>query len=154
MQGEISVIDTLNQVLANELVAINQYFLHAKMLKSWGFQTLADVALKESIDEMKHADILIERILALNGIPNLQELGKLFIGQTVPEIFQCDLKIEQIAIPALKSGIRVCQEMADYTSADILLKILASEEQHVEWLETQIHLINTLGERNYLQKMV
>lgn len=154
MQGDAKVIESLNKVLANELIAINQYFLHAKMLKSWGFEKLSAVSFKESIDEMKHADLLIERILNLNGIPNLQDLGKLMIGQNTKEILECDLKLEHIALPALKDGIHYCKSVKDYVSADLLEKILSSEEEHIEWIETQLNLFNTLGERNYLQAMI
>lgn len=154
MQGDAKVIENLNKILGNELIAINQYFLHAKMLKAWGYEKLGDHAFKESIDEMKHADILTERILALDGIPNLQDLGKLMIGQTVQEIFECDLKLENIAVPALKESISFCREVNDYVSAELLQQILISEEGHIEWLETQLNLMEQLGERNYLQGMI
>lgn len=154
MKGDSKVIEHLNKVLANELVAINQYFLHARMLKAWGFTRMADHEYHESIDEMKHADNLIERILFLEGIPNLQKLGKLYIGEDVPEIISCDLKLEMQALPDLKEGIAYCEKTADYMSRDLLKEILDSEEEHIDWLETQQELIGKVGLSNYLQSQM
>ncbi len=150
MKGDAGTIKHLNQVLANELVAINQYFLHAKMLKDQGYSKLADYTHHESIDEMKHADQLVERILFLEGLPNLQDLGKLMIGETPDEMMQCDLKLEQKAVPDLKAGIAHCESVQDYTSRDLLQSILDAEEEHIDWLETQLGLIKNLGLENYL----
>ena len=151
MRGDSKVIEFLNKALYNELIAINQYFLHAKMLKNWGFKELGEHEHHESIDEMKHADRLIERILFLDGLPNLQSLGKLFIGESPKEIFECDLKLELIAIPDLKAAVAYSETVADYVSRDLFASILASEEEHVDWLETQLGLMERLGEQNYLQ---
>jgi len=151
MKGDSKVIEHLNKALYNELIAINQYFLHAKMLKNWGFKELGEHEHHESIDEMKHADRLIERILFLDGLPNLQSLGKLFIGETPKEIFECDLKLELIAIPDLKAAVAYSESVADYVSRDLFASILSSEEEHVDWLETQLGLMERLGEQNYLQ---
>jgi len=151
MQGDTTVIEHLNRVLKNELMAINQYFLHAKMMKDWGFDSLGDKEHEESIDEMKHADMLIERTLFLEGLPNMQDLGKLRIGEDVPEILQCDLDMELDAIPDLRSGIAYCEAHKDYVTRDLFNEILTSEEDHVDWLETQLDLIQQLGVQNYLQ---
>jgi len=151
MKGDSKVIEHLNKALYNELVAINQYFLHAKMLKNWGFKALADHEHHESIDEMKHADRLIDRILFLEGLPNLQSLGKLFIGETPKEIFECDLKLELIAVPDLKAAVAHSETAGDYVSRDLFASILGSEEEHVDWLETQLGLMERLGEASYLQ---
>ena len=151
MKGDSKVIEHLNKALYNELVAINQYFLHAKMLKNWGFKALADHEQHESIDEMKHADRLIDRILFLEGLPNLQSLGKLFIGETPKEIFECDLKLELIAVPDLKAAVAYSETVGDYVSRDLFASILGSEEEHVDWLETQLGLMERLGEASYLQ---
>ncbi|WP_019604764.1 bacterioferritin [Teredinibacter turnerae] len=154
MKGDAKVIEYLNKVLGNELVAINQYFLHSRMYKDWGLKELADHEYKESIDEMKHADMLIERILFLEGLPNLQSLGKLLIGETTPEMLECDLKLELLAIPDLREGIAYCESVKDYVSRDLFNHILESEEEHVDWLETQLGLIDKVGLENYQQSMI
>jgi len=131
----------LNAVLTNELTAVNQYFLHARMLKNWGFRELGEHEYRESIDEMKHADWVIERVLFLDGLPNLQNLGKLMIGETPKELFECDLRLEMIAIPDLRAGVAYAESVGDFVSRDLFAKILASEEEHVDWLETQLALM-------------
>lgn len=151
MKGDPKVIAYLNQVLGNELIAINQYFLHSRMFKDWGLDELAEHEYHESIDEMKHADELIQRILFLEGLPNLQDLGKLLIGENTREILECDLKLELQAIPALREGIQYCESVRDYGSRDLLEKILHSEEEHVDWVETQLSLIDKIGLENYQQ---
>ncbi len=151
MKGESKVIGHLNKVLLNELTAINQYFLHARMYANWGYKELAEHEHKESIDEMKHADRLIERILFLEGLPNLQHLGKLLIGETPQEAIACDLKLEKAAHPDLKAAIAHCEKSGDYVSRELFENILASEEEHIDWLETQLGLIDQLGEPSYLQ---
>jgi bacterioferritin len=151
MKGDAKVIEHLNKILANELIAINQYFLHARMYKNWGLKELADHEYHESIDEMKHADKLVERILFLDGIPNLQNLGKLLIGENVKEMLQCDLTLELKAIPDLREAIAYCESVRDYGSREILESILTSEEEHVDWLETQLSLIDKVTLENYLQ---
>jgi bacterioferritin len=154
MRGDAKVIEHLNRALYNELIAINQYFLHARMMKNWGYKRLAERECEESIDEMKHADHLVERILFLEGLPNLQDLGKLSIGEDVPEILKSDLRLEQSAIPDLKAGIAYCESVADYVSRELLEEILESEEEHVDWIETQLGLIDAIGLQNYLQSQL
>lgn len=151
MKGKDDVIATLNKVLYNELIAINQYFLHARMLRNFGVTKLAEFEYNESIDEMRHADQLIERILFLEGLPNLQNLGKLLIGEDVREILECDLKLELIAIPVLKEGIALCEREGDFVSRRLLEEILASEEEHVDQLEAQFELMKRMGLQNYIQ---
>lgn len=148
------VIEHLNKVLKNELTAINQYFLHAKMLEDWGLGALAHHEKHESIDEMNHADALMDRILFLEGLPNLQDLGKLMIGQNVPEMIECDLRLEMEAIPDLRDAIAHCEETGDYVSRKLFTEILDSEEGHVDWLETQRDLIGKVGLENYLQSQI
>ncbi len=154
MKGDTKVIEHLNKVLYNELVAINQYFLHAKMFKNWGLKALADYEHHESIDEMKHADRLIERILFLDGLPNLQNLGKLMIGENPREVMECDLKLEYAALPDLKNGIAHCEQVADYVTRELFESILESEEEHIDWIETQISLMDRVGVENYLQSKI
>ncbi len=154
MKGNPRVIDLLNEVLTNELTAINQYFLHARMCKNWGYEHLASHIYKESIDEMKHADKLIERVLFLDGLPNLQRLGKINIGTTVPEILRSDLGLEMVAIPMLNTHIQTCRDLADNGTEELLRNILVSEEEHVDWLEAQIELMKQLGEVPYLAQQI
>ncbi|WP_242165056.1 bacterioferritin [Lysobacter sp. M15] len=151
MKGDAGVIQHLNKALYNELTAINQYFLHAKMLKNWGLKELAEHEYKESIDEMKHADKLAERILFLDGLPNFQALGKLRIGEGPRELLECDLALELEAVPDLKAAIAYCEGVGDYVSRELFADILESEEEHIDWIETQLGLIARLGEQNYLQ---
>jgi bacterioferritin len=151
MKGDPTVIAYLNGALKNELTAINQYFLHSRILKDWGVSELAKKEHHESIEEMHHADWLIERILFLGGLPNLQDLGKLRIGESVEEILRCDLELEHVAIPYLKDGIAACESVRDYTSRDVLRRILENEEEHVNWLEAQFSLIEKMGIQNFIQ---
>jgi bacterioferritin len=151
MKGDAKVVDYLNRVLTNELTAINQYFLHARMFRHWGFNKLDEYEYRESVDEMKHADLLINRILFLEGLPNLQQLGKLLIGESVPEALKCDLQLEMQALPLLREAIAYCESCADYISRELFEDILEGEEDHVDWLETQLALIDKMGLQNYLQ---
>ncbi|MBS0229998.1 MAG: bacterioferritin [Proteobacteria bacterium] len=154
MKGDDKVIGYLNKVLYNELTAINQYFLHAKMLKNWGLKTLAAHEHHESIDEMKHADLLAERILFLDGLPNFQALGKLRIGETPTEILRCDLALEMDAMPVLREAIAYCESIGDIGSRKLFADILHSEEEHIDWLETHLSLIDRVGEQNYLAQAI
>ncbi|MEQ1485060.1 bacterioferritin [Methyloglobulus sp.] len=154
MKGDPKVIEFLNKALTNELTAVNQYFLHARMYKNWGFSKLNEKEYHESIDEMKHADQLIERILFLEGLPNLQNLGKIMIGENPEEMLRCDLKLELEAIPPLREAIAYCEQIKDYISREVFQHILENEEEHVDWLETQFELIGKIGIQNYLQSQI
>jgi len=151
MKGETKVIEFLNGVLRNELTAINQYFLHSRIYKDMGLKELADHEHEESLDEMKHADQLIERILFLEGLPNLQDIGKLMIGEHPHEMLECDLKLEMDALPLLRDAIDFCESCRDFVSRELFRSILDSEEEHVDWLETQLGLVDKVGIENYLQ---
>lgn len=153
MKGDDKVIEYLNIALTNELTAINQYFLHSRILLDWGMTQLGKKAYEESIEEMQHADVLIQRILFLEGLPQMQELNKLQIGENVQEIFECDLRIEHKAVPDLRDAIEHCEKVRDFVSRDIFQKILEDEEHHIDWIESQLHLIDQMGLPNYIQSV-
>ncbi len=154
MKGSDKVIDALNSVLTKELTAINQYFLHSRMLEHWGLEYIGKLEYKASIDEMKHADELIKRILFLEGLPNVQKLDRVLIGQGIEEVIESDLKVEYAAVPHLKKCIKLCEEEQDYVSRELLGDILESEEEHIDWLETQRDLIKKVGVQNYMQSQI
>lgn len=154
MKGDPKIIACLNDILTGELTAINQYFLHAKMCKNWGFLKIGEKVYKESIDEMKHAAMLTDRILFLEGLPNLQKLGKLRIGENVKEQLESDLALEMEAIPRLRKAIELCWECSDHGTRDLLERILVSEEEHTDWLETQLSVVKDIGIQNYLTQQI
>jgi bacterioferritin len=154
MKGEQKIIEHLNRVLKNELTAINQYFLHSRIFKDWGLTKLADHEHAESLDEMKHADQVIERTLFLDGLPNIQDIGKVMIGENVKEALECDLKLEMMAIPDLRAAVSDAEELKDFVSRDLFRSILDAEEEHVDWLETQLDLVEKIGVENYLQSQI
>jgi bacterioferritin len=154
MKGNEEVVSLLNQLLTNELTAINQYFIHAKMCQNWGYDRLWEMLRAESIDEMRHADEVIGRILFLEGVPNLQRYHKLHVGESVKEQFESDLQLEYAAIAFLNQGIKAAREHGDNASEDMMTKILVSEEQHTDWIETQLELIKQVGEQNYLAQQM
>ena len=154
MKSDPKVIEFLNRVLRNELSAINQYFLHSRMFLDWGLKSLGDYEFQESVDEMKHADSLIERILFLEGLPNMQDIGKLRIGEHAREMLECDLALEMEAIPDLREAVEYCESCKDFVSRDLFDRILIAEEDHVDWLETQLQLIEKVGIENYLQSQI
>jgi bacterioferritin len=154
MKGDKKVIEHLNSVLTNELTSINQYFLHSRMFRNWGLEKLGHHECEESVDEMKHADRLIERILFLEGLPNLQQLNKLLIGENVKEALECDLKLEVGALPMLKDAIAYCESIGDYVTRELFEDILESEEEHIDWIETQLGLVSKIGIQNYMQSQM
>jgi bacterioferritin len=154
MKGDKKVVEYLNKALINELTAISQYFLHARMYQNWGLYRLNEKEYEESIDEMKHADALIQRILFLEGLPNLQDLGKLKIGEDPKEMLECDLQLEIEACPVLREAMAYCESISDYVSRELFRGILDNEEEHIDWLETQLELIGRIGIENYLQSMM
>jgi bacterioferritin len=154
MKGNEEVLNLLNQLLTNELTAINQYFIHAKMCRNWGYNRLAKKVREESIDEMKHAELVIDRILFLDGVPNLQRYHKLHVGETVKEQLETDLQLEYAAIAFLNQGIEACRKVGDNATEDLMTKILVSEEEHTDWLETQLELVRQVGEQNYLSQQI
>ena len=154
MKGSPKIIEALNEILTGELTAINQYFLHARMLQNWGLKLLGKLEYEASIDEMKHADQIIQRILFLDGLPNLQKMEKLLIGENVAEIFEADMKLEMVALKRLKKNIGICESEHDYVTRDLFLEILKSEEDHVDWLETQQGLLKQVGLQNFLQSHI
>jgi bacterioferritin len=154
MKGNAKLIEALNEILTGELTAINQYFVHAKMCENWGYHRLAHKNREESIGEMKHADELIERILFLEGVPNMQRLEKVRVGETVAEQLKLDLKLEEVAIPRLNKSIALAVDVGDNTTRDLLEDMLESEEKHVDWLESQLELIRQVGEQNYLAQQI
>jgi len=154
MKGNDQVLELLNLLLTNELTSVNQYFIHAKMCENWGFERLAAVLREESIDEMKHADVIITRILFLEGVPNLQRLNKLHVGETVKEQLESDLELERSAIEFLNKGIQTARDTFDNTTEDLFTRILVSEEKHTDWIETQLELIRQVGEQNYLAQQI
>jgi bacterioferritin len=154
MKGNEEVLNLLNQLLTNELTAINQYFIHAKMCRNWGYNRLAKKVREESIDEMKHAELVIDRILFLDGVPNLQRYHKLHVGETVKEQLETDLQLEYAAIGFLNQGIEACRKVGDNATEDLMTKILVSEEEHTDWLETQLELVRQVGEQNYLSQQI
>lgn len=154
MKGDLKVIEHLNRILGNELIAINQYFLHSRMFQDWGMKHLADKEYHESIEEMRHADTLIKRILFLEGLPNLQDLGALRIGENTKEMLECDLALELAGIPDLRDAIQYAESVRDYVSRDLFQKVLDDEEEHVDWLEAQLGLIGKMGLQNYIQTQV
>lgn len=154
MKGDKKAIQYLNQQLKSELSAVNQYFLHARMMQHWGYEKLGTHEYEESIEEMKHADLLIQRIFTLDGLPNLQDLHKLLVGESVPEILACDLKLEVASQGTLKEGMAYCESIQDFTSRDLLQKILNDTEEHIDWLESQLELVEQMGLQNYLQSQV
>jgi|SRR5688572_5704338 len=154
MKGDPAVVDHLNKILTNELTAINQYFLHSRMLRNWGFQELEEVEYKESVDEMKDADHLVNRILFLEGLPNLQQLHRLRIGENVQELLRCDLELEMVSRVDLLEAIAACERAKDFASREMLTEILEGEEKHIDWIETQVALIEKVGLENYLQRQI